>query len=72
MRRLARDFLNDLLVYKKVYIKRITNDRYWRTVAELFKMILIFKKFLLKKDMGRSMKDMHINGDGLYKCFCLD
>ena len=33
----ARDFLNDLLVNEKVSIKRITKDRYGRTIAELFK-----------------------------------
>ena len=32
----ARDFLNNLLVNKKVSIKRITKDRYGRTVAEIF------------------------------------
>ncbi len=32
----ARDYLNMLIAGKDVYIKRITKDRYDRTVAELF------------------------------------
>ena len=32
----ARDHLRDLVVGKKVGIRRITEDRYERTVAELF------------------------------------
>ena len=32
----ARDYLRDLVVGKKVGIQRITEDRYGRTVAELF------------------------------------
>ena len=34
--RAARDHLRGLVVGKKVGIRRITNDRYGRTVAELF------------------------------------
>ena len=34
--RAARDHLRNLLVGKKVGIRRITKDRYGRTVAELF------------------------------------
>ena len=33
----VRNFLNDLVDYQEVSIKRITNDRFERTVAELFK-----------------------------------
>ncbi len=32
----ARDYLRELVVGRKVNIRRITNDRYGRTVAELF------------------------------------
>ena len=32
----ARDFLRNLVVGKKVRIRRITEDRYGRTVAEVF------------------------------------
>ncbi len=45
-----RDFLNNLLVNKKVSIKRITKDRYGRTVAELFKNGLNLEIFQ-KKDL---------------------
>ncbi len=31
----ARDYLNDLIAGKKVFIKRISKDRYMRTVADL-------------------------------------
>jgi len=31
----AKDYLNDLIAGKEVFIKRITKDRYGRTVAEL-------------------------------------
>ena len=31
----AKDYLNNLIAGKEVFIKRITNDRYGRTVAEL-------------------------------------
>ena len=34
--RAAHDYLRDLVVGKKVGIRRITEDRYGRTVAELF------------------------------------
>ena len=34
--KVARDHLRDLVVGKKVGIRRITEDRYGRTVAELF------------------------------------
>tara|TARA_Y100001933_G_C18632315_1_gene410923 strand:- start:233 stop:577 length:345 start_codon:yes stop_codon:yes gene_type:complete len=33
--RAARDYLRELVVGKEVYIRRITEDRYGRTVAEL-------------------------------------
>ena len=32
----ARDYLRELVVDRKVTIRRITTDRYGRTVAELF------------------------------------
>ena len=35
--KLARNFLNDLVAYQEISIKRITKDKYGRTVAELFK-----------------------------------
>ena len=52
----ARDFINDLLVNEEVYIKRITNDRYGRTVAELFKNDINIQELLVKKDLAKVYK----------------
>ena len=47
----ARDYLNGLVAGKEVQIRRITKDRYGRTVAELFindvniQQVLVKKKF---------------------------
>ena len=49
----ARDFLNNLLVNKKVSIKRITKDRYGRTVGELFKNGLNIQKMIVEKGHGK-------------------
>ncbi|MDC3134447.1 thermonuclease family protein, partial [Prochlorococcus sp. AH-716-J09] len=52
----ARDFLNNLLVNKKVSIKRITKDRYGRTVGELFKNGLNIQKIIVEKGHGKIYK----------------
>ena len=52
----AKDFLNNLLVNKKVYIKRITKDRYGRTVGELFKNGLNVQKMIVEKGHGKIYK----------------
>ena len=52
----ARDFLNNLLVNKKVSIKRITKDRYGRTVGELFKNGLNIQKMIVDKGYGKIYK----------------
>ena len=49
----ARDFLNDLLVNEKVSIRRITNDRYGRTVAELIKDKTNIQELLVKKNLAK-------------------
>ena len=49
----AKDFLNNLLVNKKVYINRITKDRYGRTVGELFKNGLNIQKMIVEKGHGK-------------------
>ena len=49
----ARDFLNDLLVNEEVYIKRITNDRYRRTVAELYKNNINIQELIVQKGYGK-------------------
>ena len=52
----ARDFLNKLLVNEKVSIRRISNDRYGRTVAELFKNDINIQELLVKKDLAKVYK----------------
>ena len=52
----ARDFLNKLLVNEKVSIRRISNDRYGRTVAELFKDDINIQELLVKKDLAKVYK----------------
>ena len=52
----AKDFLNNLLVNKKVYINRITKDRYGRTVGELFKNGLNIQKMIVEKGHGKIYK----------------
>ena len=60
----ARDYVNKLLANEKVSIKRITKDKYGRTVGELFKTELIFKNLSLKKDMGKYIRNTPINVNG--------
>ena len=60
----ARDFLNTLLVNKKVSINRITKDRYGRTVGELFKNGLNIQKMIVEKGHGKFTKNIHINASG--------
>ena len=52
----ARDFINDLLVNEKVSIKRITKDRYGRTVAELFKNNINIQKLIVDQEYGKIFK----------------
>ena len=52
----ARDFLNNLLVNEKVSIRRITNDRYGRTVAELFKNDINVQEIIVQKGYGKIYK----------------
>ena len=54
--KLARNFLNDLVANQEVSIKRITNDRYGRTVAELFKGEKNIQKLIVKKGYGEIYK----------------
>ena len=52
----ARDFLNQLVANKKVSIKRITKDRYGRTVAEIFKDGINIQELIVKKGYGKIYK----------------
>ena len=49
----ARDFLNQLVANKKVSIRRITKDRFGRTVAELFKNDINVQKLIIEKEYGK-------------------
>ena len=49
----ARDFLNNLVTNEEVYIRRITKDRYGRTVAELFKNDINMQEIIVKKRYGK-------------------
>ena len=48
----AKDFLNALVADQEVSIKRITKDRYGRTVAELFKDEENIQELIVKKKFG--------------------
>ena len=52
----ARDFLNDLLANEKVSIRRITKDRYGRTVAELIKDKTNIQQLLVQKNLAKVYK----------------
>ena len=49
----ARDFVNKLVANEEVSIKRITNDRYGRTVGELFKNEVNIQELLVEKGYGK-------------------
>ena len=52
----SRDFLNDLVGNKEVNIRRITTDRYGRTVAELYIGNINIQKLLVDKGYGQIYK----------------
>jgi len=52
----ARDFLNKLVSNKKVSIRRITYDKYGRTVGELIKNDINIQELLVKKGYGKIYK----------------
>ena len=52
----ARDFLNYLVKDQIVTINRITNDRYGRTVGELFNDDLNIQELIVKKGYGKIYK----------------
>ena len=49
----ARDFLNNLVTNEEVSIRRITKDRYGRTVAELFKNDINVQELIVDKGYGK-------------------
>ena len=52
----ARDFLNKLVSKKKVSIRRITKDRYGRTVGELIKNDINIQELIVEKGYGKIYK----------------
>ena len=48
----AKNFINALVANQEVSIKRITKDRYGRTVAELFKDEENIQELIVKKGFG--------------------
>jgi len=52
----ARDFINKLVADEEVSIKRVTNDRYGRTVGELFKNDVNIQKLIVEKGFGKIYK----------------
>ena len=52
----ARDFVNKLVANEEVSIKRVTNDRYGRTVGELFKNDVNIQKLIVEKGFGKIYK----------------
>ena len=52
----ARDFLNNLVTNELVTIRRITKDRYGRTVAELFSNGINVQELIVKKGYGKIYK----------------
>ena len=52
----AKIFLNNLIANKEVNIRRITYDRYGRTVAELFKNDVNIQKLIVEKGYGKIYK----------------
>ena len=53
----ARDFVNKLLANEKVSIKRITKDKYGRTVGELFKNGVNIQELIVEKGYGKIYKN---------------
>ena len=52
----ARNFVNKLVANQEVSIKRITNDRYGRTIGELFKNELNIQEIIVEKGYGKVYK----------------
>ena len=52
----VRDYLNSLIKGKEITIKRITYDRYGRTVAELYKNKINLQEHLVEKGLAKVYK----------------
>ena len=49
----AKRFINDLIANEEVQIRRITKDKYGRTVAELFQNDVNIQKLIVDKGYGQ-------------------
>ena len=52
----AKEFLNSLITNQNVFIRRITKDKYGRTVAELIKNNINIQELMMKKDLAKVYK----------------
>ncbi len=52
----AKEFLNDLLANEEVFIRRITLDKYGRTVAELYKNDINVQELIVDEGFGEIYK----------------
>jgi len=52
----SKDFLNNLVANKQISLKRITKDRYGRTVGEFFKNGLNIQKMIVDNGHGKIYK----------------
>ena len=52
----SKVFLNDLVSNQELYLKRITKDRYGRTVGELFMNGINIQKLVVEKGHGKIYK----------------
>ena len=52
----SKRFINDLIAHEEVKIRRITKDKYGRTVAELFKNNVNIQKLIVEKGYGQIYK----------------
>ncbi|MCR8540475.1 MAG: thermonuclease family protein [Prochlorococcus marinus CUG1439] len=52
----AKEFLNNLVANKQISVRRITKDRYGRTVGELFKNGLNIQEMIVAKGHGKIYK----------------
>ena len=60
----ARDYINSLIAGKDVDIRRVTKDKYGRTVAELSINEINVQRIMVTKGTQKFIQSMHINVPG--------
>jgi len=63
----SKEFINNLLLNKKVKIKRIGTDRYGRTVAEIFIEGTNIQKIMVKNGFAKLYRKYSFQCDWTYK-----